>query len=127
MRQDQFERLQALSDKLTDVVLTDADPAGWVGNGKLPKDLTQQERGDAYWCRKMAVATLSVLNRVAVLTDIVREQSNAGNGAAKVSADAETLDAEIKAAEKDAAKLLDKLQRRTKKAEFDKRVQKRVH
>lgn len=127
MRQDQYERLSTLSEKLADVVLTDADPDGWVGNGKLPKELTQQERGDAYWCRKMAVATLSVLNRVAMLTRIVQEQSRDGVGAAVVVEEESLLDAEINAAEKEASKLLDKLYQRQRKTEFDKRIVGKVH
>jgi hypothetical protein len=79
----------------------------------------QQQRGDAYWCRKLAVSSLSVLTRV---TDLIQKQRNAGNGAAVVTDEESTLDAEINAAEKEAAKLLDKLNRRSKKGEFDKRV-----
>lgn len=122
MRQDQFEKLQTLSEKLLDVALIDADPENWSGYGILPKDLTQQQRGDAYWCRKMAVSIFSVLNRAAALTYIVREQSNAGAGAAAVAEQGSLLDAEINAAEKEAEKLLDKLHQRQTKNEFDKRI-----
>ncbi len=122
MTPEQYIRLQELSTKLTDVVLFDADPDNWIGKGVAPKDLTQQQRGDAYWCRKLAVSSISVLSRVAGLTDLIQKQSNAGNGAAGVTEEEATLDAEINAAEKEAAKLLDQLQRRSKKGEFDKRV-----
>jgi len=122
MTPEQYLRLQELSAKLTDVVLFDADPDNWIGKGVAPKDLSQQQRGDAYWCRKLAVSSLSVLTRVAGLTDLIQKQSNAGNGAAGVTEEEATLDAEINAAEKEAAKLLDQLQRRSKKGEFDKRV-----
>lgn len=122
MTPEQYLRLQELSAKLTDTVLFDADPDNWIGKGIAPKDLSQQQRGDAYWCRKLAVSSLSVLTRVAGLTDLIQKQRNAGNGAAVVTDEESTLDAEINAAEKEAAKLLDKLNRRSKKGEFDKRV-----
>lgn len=122
MTPEQYLRLQELSAKLTDVVLFDADPDNWIGKGIAPKDLSQQQRGDAYWCRKLAVSSLSVLTRVAGLTDLIQKQRNSGNGAAVVTDEEATLDAEINAAEKEAAKLLDKLHLRSKKSEFDKRV-----
>ena len=122
MRQDQYEKLQALSERLTDVFLDEAEPDQWPGHGIAVGAMDQQTRGDRYWCKKNAVATLTLIGRVAGITDLIQKQSNAGNGAAVVTDEADTLDAEISAAEKEAAKLLDQLQRRTKKAEFDKRV-----
>lgn len=122
MRQDQYEKLQALSERLTDVFLDEAEPEQWPGHNIEPGAMDQQTRGDRYWCKKNAVATLTLIGRVAGLTDLIQKQSNAGNGAAGVTDEEATLDAEINAAEKEAAKLLDQLQRRSKKGEFDKRV-----
>lgn len=119
MRQDQYEKLQTLSERLTDVFLDEAEPEKWPGHNIDPGAMDQQTRGDRYWCKKNAVATLTLIGRVEGLTDMIRKQSN---GAAVVADDEATLDAEINAAEKEAAKLLDQLQRRSKKAEFDKRV-----
>jgi hypothetical protein len=123
IRQDQFEKLQTLSEKLADVVLTDADPENWVGNGLAPKDLTQQERGDAYWCRKMAVSTLSVMMRVEHLVGIVKEHRNIGYGAGEAAERDSLLDAEITSVEKEANKLLEALQnKQAKKAKFDRQL-----
>jgi len=122
MRQDQYEKLQALSERLTDVFLDEAEPEKWPGHNIEPGAMDQKTRGDRYWCKKNAVATLTLVGRVAGLTDLIQKQSNAGNGAAGVTEEEATLDAEINAAEKEAAKLLDQLQRRSKKGEFDKRV-----
>jgi hypothetical protein len=119
MRQDQYEKLQTLSERLTDVFLDEAEPEKWPGHNIDPGAMDQQTRGDRYWCKKNAVATLTLIGRVEGLTDMIRKQSN---GAAVVADEEATLDAEINAAEKEAAKLLDQLQRRSKKAEFDKRV-----
>ena len=122
MRQDQYEKLQALSERLTDVFLDEAEPEKWPGHNIEPGAMDQKTRGDRYWCKKNAVATLTLVGRVAGLTDLIQKQSNAGNGAAGVTEEEATLDAGINAAEKEAAKLLDQLQRRSKKGEFDKRV-----
>jgi hypothetical protein len=69
MRQDQFDRLVTLTEKLTDVVLSDIDPEGWTAADKAPKAMTQGERGDAYWCRKNAAASLALILWVGRLTD----------------------------------------------------------
>lgn len=122
MRADQYEKLQALSERLTDVFLDEAEPEKWPGHNIEPGAMDQKTRGDRYWCKKNAVATLTLVGRVAGLTDLIQKQSNAGNGAAGVTDEEATLDAEINAAEKEASKLLDQLQRRSKKGEFDKRV-----
>ena len=122
MRQDQFDKLQTLSEKLTDVVIVEADPDNWPGSGWKPVELTKEQRGDRYWSKKNAVATLSLIGRIHQLTAAIRLASNAGGGAAAVTDAEDELEAEVAAADKEATKLLDELQRRTKKAEFDKRV-----
>jgi len=123
MRQDQFERLQALSEKLIDIALDEADPDSWPGAGWKPSELTKEQRGDRYWCKKNAVATLSLEERVNRRIDASRAASAGGGAdAGAVTDDEAELDAEINAAEKEAAKLLDKMQRGARKQEFDKRV-----
>jgi len=111
LRQDQYEKIQEISERLADVVIADADPVNWTGDGKLPKELTKDERGDAYWCRKMAVATLSVMMRVSNLIGVIQRQTNDGSEAGVVEDEA-LLDAEVAAAEKEANRLLDKLNNR---------------
>ena len=63
MRDDQFEKLEALQEKLCDTILTEADPDNWPGGKQLPKDLSQEDRGDRYWCKKNAAATFTLLNK----------------------------------------------------------------
>lgn len=124
MRQDQFEKLQTLSEKLTDVFLDEADPAKWPGASIEPGNMDQQTRGDRYWCKKNAVATLSIVGRIANITTIIREQGGnltpppAGEG----DGEEKTLDKEIASAEKEAERLLDKVQKAAAKREFDKHV-----
>lgn len=122
MREDQITKLKELSEKLADVVLTDTDPDNWSGNGIAPSLLSQQERGDAYWCRKMAVASLSVLHRVNSLTDPARNGQNPALDKVAQSHEEKLLDAEISAAEREAGHLLDKMLQKERKAKFDTKV-----
>lgn len=105
MRDDQVERLQKLSEALVDVVLKEADPATWPGAGKPLSDLGQQERGDRYWSKKNATASLALAMKVQSLID-QRERPDwkpsQGND--------EDLEAELKAAEREASKRLGQLQ-----------------
>ena len=120
MRQDQYEKLQAMSEKLTDVFLSEADPDNWPGSGWNPQQLTKEQRGDRYWSKKNAVATLSIISKIAQLTTVI--QLGGGNDVPPSADDEGGLDAEIRQAEKEAAKLLDGLTRASAKREFDKRV-----
>lgn len=51
---DQLAKLRQLSEKMVDVVLSDADPDTWSAAGKQLNELTAAERGDRYWCGKNA-------------------------------------------------------------------------
>lgn len=126
MRQDQYEKLQQLTEKLTDVFLSEADPDKWPGANLESGTMDQQTRGDRYWCKKNAAATLTVIMKTANLVGVIQQRSAGGkeDGAAvgEEKPEEETLDAEIARAEKEAAKLLDQVQKRSKKVAFDKKV-----
>ena len=123
MRQDQFERLLDLSERLTDVFIDEADPSNWPGSGWKPIELTKEQRGDRYWSKKNAVATISLVGRIHNLTDSIRKASaGGGTDPASVTDTEEDIDKEIAAAEKEASKILDSVQKAAKKAEFDKRT-----
>lgn len=64
MYEDYRTRLTALSDKLTNVVIEEADPDNWSGSKKPVKELTKDERGDRYWDKKNAAASLTLLIKV---------------------------------------------------------------
>jgi hypothetical protein len=120
MRQDQYEKLQELTEKLTDAFIGEADPAVWPGHGVAIAAMDQQTRGDRYWCKKNAAATLSVIVRTTNLIGII-QMRGAGGGAggvppAEQAQEDNSLDAEMKAAEKEATRLLDQLQKGTTKA-----------
>lgn len=106
MRADQIERLGTLAEDIADQFLTDADPKEWTGYGKTPVDLSSEDRGDAVWCRKLAVQTGALLARVLDLRD--RDQML---GRAPLD-DGET-EAEIKRHEKEARNLLKEIGERS--------------
>lgn len=125
MRQDQYEKLQQLEEKLTDVFIGEASPEKWPGHTLEPGTMDQQTRGDRYWCKKNAVATLSLIQRVAGLVHTIQVNASsptAPSSDSQADDDAKQLDSEIAAAEKEATKLLDQLQRGAAKITFDKRV-----
>lgn len=77
MREDQIQRLKDLSEKLAEVVLEEADPDLWPGAGVPIADMTKEQRGNRYWCKKNAAATFSLLERTqSLLTDAVDPRNN---------------------------------------------------
>jgi len=117
MRQDQYEKLQALTEKLTDAFIGEADPDKWPGHGIEPRQMDQQTRGDRYWCKKNAAATLTVIMKTTSLIGVIQQRSAAGgNTGAEVNEqeqEEDSLDAEVRAAEKEAEKLLKKIHSQT--------------
>lgn len=132
MRQDQYERLQAIEEELLDVFFVEAKPADWPGHGKKLAELTQQERGDLYWIKKNAASSLALAQRVGVLIGRV-QMSGAGttppagppdgDGMDGEAADAtRSLDAEIATAEREAAALISGARSGALKERFDRHV-----
>lgn len=123
MRPDQLEKLRQLSERMADRFILDADPANWTGSGLLTRDMTQQERGDAYWCRKAAMATGGVLRYT---LDLIKQQDGGalfGTPDDEAAREAD-LDRKITDAEKRAAQALARVMDKAKgKAEFDRRTQ----
>lgn len=120
MRQDQYEKLQELTEKLTDAFISEADPAVWPGHGVAIAAMDQQTRGDRYWCKKNAAATLSVLMRVQNLIGVFERGIPPALGAGDDGGQSE-LDKDIDSAEREAQRILARLQkdargRGTKKA-----------
>lgn len=111
MRQDQIERLRDLTEKLADVVLEEADPDTWPGSGVPLSDMTQEQRGNRYWCKKNAAGTFSLLERAQSLL------SDAGDRRRNRDEDAEDdLDKQIAAKEREAQKVLQKAMAKAKHA-----------
>ena len=119
MREDQFLKLQALHVKLVDVALVEADPDNWSGQGVAVKDLSQQDRGDRYWCKKNAVATISLAIRIDTLLGKVEGYGVTPSKPDEGDSEAEAqglLDAEVNAAEREAKKMLAQFQKKAKAA-----------
>lgn len=102
MRPDQRERLEILRDRLLDTALLDADPSNWIGSGKVAVDMTQKERGDAYWCRKLAAASIALLTKVNNLV-VTHTATTAGTGKCE-----DELDEEVAQAERQAMALMER-------------------
>lgn len=120
MRPDQLQRLQELSEKLADSFLLEADPGEWPGDAKAPADLTKQERGDRYWCKKNAMATGGVLR---FTMDILAKQAPPDPAKPGDPVEESDLDRQIKEAERKATKAMESVVQRAKaKPEFDKRT-----
>lgn len=106
MRDDQITRLQALSERLGEVVISEVDPHQWPGADKALADLTQQERGDRYWCKKNAAATLTLLLKVVNISGILNKQKPGDDGS-----EGKELDGELMAAEREAQAIIERLQK----------------
>lgn len=107
-----------------DVFLDEADPEHWPGKGLKIGAMDAQTRGDLYWVRKTAASAGMLYTRVMSMVTNV-QMAGAGTTPAPQSDEAEKgnqLDAEVAAAEKEAAKLLREIQSGAGKAAFDKRV-----
>lgn len=117
MRDDQYQRLQALNEKLMDVFFFEAEPDNWPGGGLTPRDMDSQTRGDRYWCKKNAAATLSLCLRTITVIDASRRRLPDGLAAQKDETPDggeanDSVDKEIDAVEKEAARLMAKLQKK---------------
>ena len=123
MRQDQFERLQKLHEDLVDVFLDEADPKKWPGQGIELVSMDQKTRGDRYWSKKNAVATIALTQRIQSLVEVVRKATanDEPDPAAVVEPEVD-LDRQVADAERDATALLKKLQDPQGKAAFDRKV-----
>lgn len=109
MRDDQYAKLKGLAEKLADTVIGEADPDTWTGNGKKPADLTRDERGDRYWCKKNCAATLSVLMRIYSVAGMVERAAFGAPQLPAGPAGETDLDREVSAAEREAQAILKRL------------------
>lgn len=78
MRADQYDRLKALSEDLTDVVLLEADPKLWDKYTlKVSRTGARYYESDKarHWQKKNASATLNILIRIHSLVNIIERRS----------------------------------------------------
>lgn len=124
MRQDQYERLQALEEQLLDVFLDEADPRHWPGQGIKIANMDAKTRGDLYWCRKTAAAAGMLFTRVGAMIGATQIGGGLTTPTTPSDADHEAsqLDEEVAKAEREAAKLMRELQSGQGKKAFDRKV-----
>lgn len=116
LRPDQIARIQDLQERLADVFLVEADPDNWNGAGKLPTEMSREERGDRHWDRKGAMGTGAVLKYT---MDIVQHSTTGGG----VEVSEDDLEDKIKQAEAKAKKALARVMNKSAgKDEYDKRI-----
>lgn len=116
-----------MEEKLLDVFISEADPAGWPGRGLQLAAMDAQTRGDLYWCRKTAASALVLASKVQTI--IGRTQASGlgttpdGVEEAESTAQQEQqIDDDYARAEREAARLMRELQTGTGKAEFSRRT-----
>lgn len=105
MREDQRERLRALEEKIVEQVITDVDPDNWPGRGETLAQMEKETRGDAMWARKTAVQTVCLLQKVQTLI------ADPAAAAGKSQATEDDVDKLTAKAEREAAALLDRVQK----------------
>jgi hypothetical protein len=98
----QAARLAALQDKLLETVFREADPDNWIGGNTPTADLDRDERGDRYWCMKTAAQAILIYGRLEAI-GVQNESTGRDTG--------EDLDDEIKRSEREAKKILDRVQK----------------
>lgn len=116
MRPDQLLRIESLRDRLLEVALKDADPDNWIGTGKKPDEMTREERGDAKWCRSLAVQTVALTMQVQrLMLNPVTGNAAVANEPDKSADETDTVEAEIARYETAAAEVLTRAARRGKR------------
>lgn len=119
MRPDQIQRLKDLSESLADVFIVEADPDNWSGGG-LPRDMSQEERGNRHWDRKGALGTGAVLSHTLNVIKHYEDRKPAGEAPDDDDGD---LDKAITEAERRAKSALDRVMNKAKgKDEFQRRA-----
>lgn len=98
MRPEQIAKLVTLEEELVDVFSTECKPKDWPGLA------TAQQRGDRYWHKKNALATLTLVGRIQTVLRDARtdggtekpkdEEPRGGRDEESLEREAERLEAE---------------------------------
>lgn len=125
MRQDQYERLQQIEEKLADIFIAEADPGAWPMPGTPSANLTADARKERYMFKRAASETAMLLVRTQNLIGAVQGAPDApllGQPAPPAEAEADeaavqsALDRDIDAVEHQAERMRADLIRRAQKA-----------
>lgn len=96
MRPEQVTSLVALEEELVDVFAKECKPAEWPGMD------SKDDRGDRYWHKKNALATLTLVGRIQT---VLRDARTDGGTEQTGKSDAPDQDADEVSIEKEAAAL----------------------
>lgn len=99
MKVEQLTKLRDIQERLADLFFEEADTARWPGMD------TRDARGDRYWHKKNALATLTVIGRIENLLALRDGRASGGPSQDQVKDDEAQLDREIAKAEKEAEEL----------------------
>ncbi len=127
MTPDQLQKLRDRAELLVDIFLEESDPTTWPGNGVPVAEMSKQVRGDRYWCKKNAVATLAAAHRVSALVELeMRLASGQGGDTDAQAKEQARLDAMAAEAEKEAERIMKDLERGSR-ASARSKVAKKLH
>ncbi|CQH34491.1 TPA: hypothetical protein PXJ75_002865 [Yersinia enterocolitica] len=113
MHEDYKTRLTTLCDKLTDVVLTESDPDNWPGADKAINELSKDERGDRYWDKKNAAASLTLLIKVHSLIGMHNRGGKTPDNSPSADTE-EEMAKEVATAERDAKRVVERALKKAK-------------
>ena len=103
-----IDRLNELADKLTEVMLFEADPVNWVGHGENIGELGGKERMARQNDKRDAAATIQILVKLHSLIDLNKRTNDGNVIAADEEEEAKELAAKVRAAQREAAKIVSK-------------------
>ena len=99
MKVEQLTKLRQIQERLADMFFEESDTEKW-------SDMqTRDSRGDRYWFKKNATATLTIIGRIENLLALRDGRASGGPNADQVKDDEAQLDREIAKAEKEAEEL----------------------
>lgn len=102
----QLDTLKRLSDRMVAVVITEADPDTWAGADKKLDEMSVEERGDRYWCKKNANQIITTAVKLETLIALYERK-----GTAPKEETAADLNSKVIQFEQAAKKRLEKLAR----------------
>lgn len=108
MTDDQARRIAELQGRLIETVIRESDPENWSGGNTMTRDLDNEDRGNRYWCLKVAAQAVGLY---AKLDSIIQARTAGGVGGDVGPKSDDTLDDEINTTEREAKKILARIQK----------------
>lgn len=111
MKPEQYDKLKLRHDELIDVAIVETDPRLWPADEKQLAAGTRKERGDRYWCKKNAAATLTLITKIESIINTVELRQRDRPPENPDDEDNGDLDRSIAAAEAEATAIIDRFRR----------------